>query len=167
MKTLRDIMRPGFLVTVQRSATVTDAVHAMAAHNVGIVAVLEGDKLAGVFSERDLVRRVVDRGLDPRQTPVSDVMTVDIIVAVSKCCSWSIDAGTRQKRHAHLHAHANEASGVGAHSRRHDRGGCTAMLQLPRLGAGDVVCRLPSHVVKSQLAHIAQTACVQKCLYKL
>lgn len=81
MKKLRDIMRPGFMVTVQRDATVAEAVHAMAANNVGIVAVLEGTKLAGVFSERDVVRRVLDRGRDPAATPVAEVMTHEIIVA--------------------------------------------------------------------------------------
>ena len=81
MKKLRDIMRYGFLFTVQRATTVSDAVRAMAAHNVGIVSVLEGDKLVGVFSERDVVRRVVDRGLDPARTPVGDVMTTELVVA--------------------------------------------------------------------------------------
>ena len=81
MKKIREIMRYGFLFTVQRAATVSDAVKAMAAHNVGIVSVLEGDKLVGVFSERDVVRRVVDRGLDPARTPVGDVMTTELVVA--------------------------------------------------------------------------------------
>src|SRR3990172_12044104 len=80
MKKIRDIMRYGFLFTVQRAATVSDAVRAMAAHNVGIVSVLEGDKLVGVFSERDVVRRVVERGLDPARTPVGEVMTTELVV---------------------------------------------------------------------------------------
>ena len=81
MKKLRDIMRYGFLFMVQRNAMVADAVRMMATHNVGIVAVLDGDKFVGVFSERDVVRRVVDRGLDPARTPVGDVMTTEIVVA--------------------------------------------------------------------------------------
>jgi CBS domain-containing protein len=81
MKKLRDIMRYGFLFTVQRGVIVADAVRMMATHNVGIVAVLEGDRLIGVFSERDVVRRVVDRGLNPTRTPVGDVMTTEIVVA--------------------------------------------------------------------------------------
>ena len=75
MKTLREVMRPGFVLSVQRDATVSAAVRVMATHNVGIVAVLDGDRLAGVFSERDVVRRVVDCGLDPTATPVEHVMT--------------------------------------------------------------------------------------------
>lgn len=81
MKKLRELMRPGFLFMVQRTATVAEAVRMMAANNVGIVIVRDGDRLAGVFSERDVVRRVVDRGLDPARTPVGDVMTTDILVA--------------------------------------------------------------------------------------
>lgn len=81
MKKLRDIMRYGFLFTVQRPVTVSEAVRIMATHNVGIVAVLDGDRLVGVFSERDVVRRVVDRGLDPAATPVGSVMTSELVVA--------------------------------------------------------------------------------------
>ena len=56
MKKLRDIMRSGFLFMVQRETSVREAVQVMTAHNVGIVLVLEGDRLVGVFSERDVVR---------------------------------------------------------------------------------------------------------------
>ena len=80
MKRLGDIMRQSFLFFVQRRAMVAEAVRAMATHDVGIVIVLDGEKLVGVFSERDVVRRVVDRGLDPARTPVGDVMTTSIIV---------------------------------------------------------------------------------------
>jgi CBS domain-containing protein len=83
MKQLRDIMRSGFLFMVQRDATVTDAVRVMADHNVGIVIALDGDRLAGVFSERDVVRRVVARGLDPASTRVGEVMTTEIVVGAA------------------------------------------------------------------------------------
>lgn len=81
MKRLRDIMRHGFLFMVQRSVMVAEAVRMMASHNVGIVIVVDGERMVGVFSERDVVRRVVDRGLDPARTPIEDVMTTDIVVA--------------------------------------------------------------------------------------
>src|SRR2546428_9061014 len=80
MKKLRDIMRHGFLFTVQRGATVAEAARTMAANNVGIVAVLEGDRLVGGFSERDIVQKVVDRGLDPARTPVAEGMTVRLLL---------------------------------------------------------------------------------------
>lgn len=81
MKTLREIMRPGFLFTVPRDTTVAAAVRTMTANNVGIVAVLEGERLVGVFSERDVVQRVVARGLDADRTRVADVMTTQLVIA--------------------------------------------------------------------------------------
>ena len=53
----------------------------METHNVGIVAVVDGARLVGVFSERDVVRRVVNRGRDPETTSVESVMTREIVVA--------------------------------------------------------------------------------------
>jgi len=81
MKTLRDIMRHGFLFTLQSSATVAAACQMMAENNVGIVAVVDGEQLCGVFSERDVVRRVVDRRLEPAHTRLEDVMTSELVVA--------------------------------------------------------------------------------------
>jgi CBS domain-containing protein len=81
MKKLRDIMRSGFLFMVQRDAMVTEAVRLMVEYNVGIVIVMDGWRVAGVFSERDVARRVVDGGLDPARTRVRDVMTPEVITA--------------------------------------------------------------------------------------
>jgi CBS domain-containing protein len=81
MKTLRDIMRSGFIFTVKKKAMVSEAVRLMADHNVGIVIVLDGGRLAGVFSERDVVRRVLYQGLDAARTPLGDVMTGCVITA--------------------------------------------------------------------------------------
>ena len=81
MKTLREIIRPGFIFGVQRDASVADAARTMTTNNVGIVVVFGGDRLVGVLSERDIVRRVVDCGLDPAATPVAEVMTTELVVA--------------------------------------------------------------------------------------
>ncbi len=81
MKKLREIMRPGFVFAVPRHATVAEATRLMVAENVGIVSVVDGDRLVGVFSERDVTRRVVATGLDPGSVRVDDVMTSDLIVA--------------------------------------------------------------------------------------
>jgi CBS domain-containing protein len=81
MKTLRDIMRSGFLFTVQKEATVSEAVRLMADHNVGIVIVLDGTKLVGVLSERDVIRRVLHQGRVPASTAIGEVMTGCVITA--------------------------------------------------------------------------------------
>jgi CBS domain-containing protein len=53
----------------------------MADKNIGAVAVLEGTRLVGIFSERDVITRVMARELSPTATPVEKVMTKDLIVA--------------------------------------------------------------------------------------
>ncbi len=67
------------LVTAQSTETVSVVAGRMAEAEVGAVAVVEDDTLVGVFTERDLVCRVVAKGLDPAATPVGDVATGDVI----------------------------------------------------------------------------------------
>jgi CBS domain-containing protein len=63
------------VVTVSRNATVMEAVELMAAARVGSVLVVDDDRLEGIFSERDVMLRVVMENRDPRQTEVEEVMT--------------------------------------------------------------------------------------------
>jgi CBS domain-containing protein len=81
MTKLRDIMVPDFVHAVQTGATVADAVATMRDRNVGIVAVLDGNRLVGLVSERDVVRRVVALGDDPTTTGVDTIMTTEIVFA--------------------------------------------------------------------------------------
>ena len=57
--------------------TVLETVRAMVEHNIGAVPVLHNGKLVGIFSERDLMKRVVAEGRDPRSTSLAEVMTDD------------------------------------------------------------------------------------------
>jgi CBS domain-containing protein len=63
------------LVTVRPDATVMEAVRKMDIESIGAVVVAQGDALIGMFSERDLMLRVVSERRDPEQTLVRDVMT--------------------------------------------------------------------------------------------
>jgi CBS domain-containing protein len=81
VKTLQEVMRRGFIFALQQTSAVAEAAQMMETHNIGIVAVLDGERLIGVFSERDVVRRVINRGRDPLTTAVGDVMTKNIVVA--------------------------------------------------------------------------------------
>lgn len=65
------------VVTLPPNATVRDAVNEMTTKRVGIVLVVADEKLDGVFSERDVLRKVVGTDLDIDATPVSDLMTKD------------------------------------------------------------------------------------------
>jgi CBS domain-containing protein len=67
--------------TVPPESTVLEAVRLMADEKVGAVAVVEEGKLTGIFTERDLMIRVVLKGRDPAATRVSDVMTSECISA--------------------------------------------------------------------------------------
>jgi CBS domain-containing protein len=58
---------------------VIDVVNMMVEHNIGAVAVLRNGELAGLFSERDLMKRVVHDAMDPKTTKVSEVMTRDLV----------------------------------------------------------------------------------------
>lgn len=57
--------------------SVLDVAQAMVVRNIGAVPVLRGGLLVGIFSERDLMKRVVAEGRDPRNTCVEEVMTED------------------------------------------------------------------------------------------
>jgi CBS domain-containing protein len=67
------------LVTVIAGASVMDAVRTMNEEHIGAIAVVQNDRLAGIFSERDLMYRVVLEGRDPDRTQVGDVMTSPVI----------------------------------------------------------------------------------------
>lgn len=67
------------LISVAASATVAEAVETMTRHDVGAVLIVTEDGLVGgIFTERDLLVRVVHAGRDPRTTPISLVMTRDV-----------------------------------------------------------------------------------------
>ena len=66
------------VLTVSRTTTVKDAVELMASAKVGSVVVVDGDRLAGIFSERDVMLRVVLEGRDPKHTTVEEVMTAQV-----------------------------------------------------------------------------------------
>jgi CBS domain-containing protein len=65
---------------VESDATVLDTVRLLVDRQIGAVPVLEKGRLVGIFSERDLMTRVVVKGADPAGVPVRDVMTRDILV---------------------------------------------------------------------------------------
>lgn len=77
MATVLDALRGHELITVEQGQTVLDAVFCMVERNIGAVPVLRRGELVGIFSERDVMKRVMVNALDPRITPVEQVMTPD------------------------------------------------------------------------------------------
>src|SRR5262245_45404048 len=70
------ISRP--VLTVSRTTSVMEAVELMASAKVGSVIVVDDDRLVGIFSERDVMLRVVLEGRDPKRTNVEEVMTARV-----------------------------------------------------------------------------------------
>lgn len=84
MMLIRDVIRDREPYSMQATASVQDAAEFMAARNVGAVCVVdEGGKLLGVFSERDVVKRVVLQKRDPATVQVGDVTSE--LRAVIRC----------------------------------------------------------------------------------
>jgi CBS domain-containing protein len=82
--------------------TVRQAVQAMNEHGIGSLLVMEGERIVGIFTERDVLRRVVDVGLDPDTTPVSAVMTRDCIVVSPEATVGETMSVITQQRVRHL-----------------------------------------------------------------
>lgn len=80
MERIVDLVKDRDVYFVEASRSVLDTVKYMAERNIGAVAVLRGDELVGIFSERDLMKRVVAPGKNPAATTVEEVMTTDPLV---------------------------------------------------------------------------------------
>ncbi len=90
MATIYDVVKHRHIESVETGQTVLEAVRLMVKHNIGAVPVLRDGELAGIFTERDLMKRVVAYQKDPARTPVSEVMTpnpltVDIHESIENC----------------------------------------------------------------------------------
>ena len=78
MSRILDLLQGRPLSHVSESDTVANAARKMVEVNVGAILVLDGERLRGVFSERDLMRRVVAERRDPERTLVRTVMSTDV-----------------------------------------------------------------------------------------
>jgi len=81
MRTVGDLTKGREFFSVTSDQSVYDAALYMAEKDIGAVPVLEGNRLVGIFSERDVMRRVIAPGRDARITRLSEVMTRDVVVA--------------------------------------------------------------------------------------
>ncbi|HXG93682.1 MAG TPA: CBS domain-containing protein [Blastocatellia bacterium] len=83
MKTIGSIVKNASrdLYTVSADDSAYDAARYMAERNIGAVTVVDGTRVVGLFSERDLMKRVVAAGRDPASVRVRDVMTTELTTA--------------------------------------------------------------------------------------
>ena len=81
-------------------ATVADAINKMLDHHVGAVAVVDSEyRVAGIFTERDVLRKMSLSHIDPRTTPVRDLMTTPVEMATREHRSPGEALTTMLERH--------------------------------------------------------------------
>ncbi|MDQ3026448.1 MAG: CBS domain-containing protein [Pseudomonadota bacterium] len=82
MKTVAELLRlkPARVVKVRPEQSVLEAIKVLAEEDVGAAIVMIGERLAGIFSERDYTRKVVLKGRSSDATRVEEIMTANVIV---------------------------------------------------------------------------------------
>lgn len=83
MPTAQDVLakKTGAVAVIGEEVTVTEAAKIMSDRRIGSLVVVRGEKVVGIFTERDVLNRVVARHLDPLETHVKEVMTTPVA-----CC---------------------------------------------------------------------------------
>ena len=79
MKSVGDLVQGREVHTIGTEITVLEAAKFMSQKGIGLVPVMDGERVIGVFGERDILKRVVAEGLDPEMIRVGDVMTKTMI----------------------------------------------------------------------------------------
>ena len=108
MGEIHELLKSRVLFTVPVGTTVKDAAFYMAEKGVGLVPVMENGKLIGVFSERDLVKRVISKNRKIEETKVDEVMTKDLIIASADEANESILAKMKEAKIRHILIIENE-----------------------------------------------------------
>jgi CBS domain-containing protein len=87
---------------VAPQTTIAQAVARMNERRIGSLLVMDGDRLVGIFTERDVLTRVVPQQLDPRRTPVGEVMSRNpVTISPTRTVEEAMMAMT-DTRHRHL-----------------------------------------------------------------
>lgn len=104
MATVRDILaKKGSQVwTIDGETSVLHAAQFMTERKIGALPVLDGERIAGMFSERDILQQVVAEGRDPAQTKVADVMTVEVACCTSDTSLEEARGAMKNRRIRHL-----------------------------------------------------------------
>jgi CBS domain-containing protein len=82
MKTVAELLRakPSRVVSVRPDQSVLEAIKVLATEDIGAAIVMTGERLAGIFSERDYTRKVVLKGRSSDTTRVEEIMTPNVVV---------------------------------------------------------------------------------------
>jgi CBS domain-containing protein len=86
--------------TIERTATVYDAVQRMVDHNAGSLLVVDGARICGIITERDYLRQIVLRGRTSKTTQVGEIMSGNLVVvdpdrSIEECLAIMTEARIR------------------------------------------------------------------------
>jgi CBS domain-containing protein len=91
------------IAAVPVEATVADAIHKMLDYHVGAVGVVDGEgRVAGIYTERDVLRKLSLTKLDPEKTPVRDLMTTPVEMATEETGAGEAMATMVERHFRHL-----------------------------------------------------------------
>ena len=102
MDSITDILKGREVYTVQSGSSIKDTVKYMASKGVGLVPVMKDDKLIGVFSERDLVNRVVAKEVDLNSSFVDEVMSKNLVLGKIDEPNESVLAKMKEAKTRHI-----------------------------------------------------------------
>jgi CBS domain-containing protein len=104
MPCVKDILaRKGHKVwSTSTTFTVLDATHAMNQYRVGALLVKDDGEVVGIFTERDVLTRVVAAGLDPKTTPVEEVMSTPVAYCTPETTLETVKSIFTEQRIRHL-----------------------------------------------------------------
>jgi CBS domain-containing protein len=88
--------------SVSPQTTVLDTIRKMNQHKIGAVLVMQGSQVAGIFTERDVLRRVVGEERNPAQLTVGEVMTEDVICVEPTTDLDEVASIMKQKKIRHI-----------------------------------------------------------------
>ncbi len=94
--------KSGKMITITPSSTVLEAARCMDKHGIGALVVVDGQSVVGIFTERDLMRRVVVKELDTHALTVGEVMTSSVYCCQSNTRSDALRTLMREKRIRHV-----------------------------------------------------------------
>ena len=103
MKTVSELLRskPARpIITVSPEQSVLEAIKVLASEDIGAAVVMTGNRLAGIFSERDYTRKVILRGRSSDTTRVEEIMTPQVVVVTPRtktreCMALMTEKGIR------------------------------------------------------------------------
>ena len=110
MVTVKDILenKGRQVVSIDHQASVLDAARLMNEHRIGALVVTRGEKVVGIFTERDILNRVVAQRRDPAQTAVHEVMTTPVACCAPQTPRNECRSVMRRRRIRHLPVVENE-----------------------------------------------------------